>query len=354
MKDWDKSKFFTKGPDSKKWSEEIDTKVAEDKEGNPIMRTMSVVVDPELKEELLGDWKSTKKFEDAKWNKCQENKRSLITLIIGQLDEGTTNELELSPGYEIAVNDGDVVKIINNLQTICYGNYDGGLSYTPYKAAIAVRSLNNFQPANKYTDPHVFKEELKTKYQATLAMTGHFPNGTKFMEDALALNEEDDGSGKMICKPLTIKHYFKMPPHKQKSWEKQGDDLNIAMIFLNNSRNEQMKHDLRVAHSHGSKKCYPRNVETLARLQATQYRVRDNRNTQSGGGSSDGRTSRKGNKSTDDKENEDPTEEENGQNIAGVHPNASNPDKKDAEKDKDGKKDDDGNESDGTTEGACD
>lgn len=257
----------------------------------------------------------------------------------------------MSPGYEKALEDEDVLNIINNLRAICYGNYDGGLSYTPYKTAIAVKSLNNFQPANKYTDPHVFEEELKTKFQATLAMTGRFPNGMKFMEDALALNEEDDGTGKMVLKPLMIEHYFKMPAAEQRNWEKQGDDLNIAMIFLNNLRNENMKRDLRVAYSHGNKECYPRNVEALARLQATQYRIWDNRNTPNGGSSTGNGNNRRGNRSNDDKENEDPAEDTPGQNLAGVHPNTANTDKKDTAKNNEEKDNDDGNESDGTMGG---
>ena len=345
MKDWDESKRITR-PDSSQWTEMIETKVAETDAGKPIMRTIPVVVDPELKEELLDEWRSKKKSEDTKWDKYKENKNSLITLIMGQLDEGTSNELELSPGYKKAIEDGDILNIIRNLRAICYGNYDGGLSYTPYKAVVAVKSLNNYQPPNKYTDPHVFKEEIKTKYQATLAMTGRFPNGTKFMEDALALNEEDDGTGKMVPKPLTIENYFAMPASQQRKWEKLGDDLNIAMIFLNNSRNENMKRDLRVAYSHGNKECYPRNVEALARLQATQYRVRDNRTTPNGGGGN-GNT-RRSNRSNDDKENEDPAEETAGQHMAGAHPSTANPNKNNTTKTKDEQEDnDDGNESDG-------
>ena len=152
-------------------------------------------------------------------------------------------------------------------------------------------------------DPHTFKEELKTKYQGTLEMTSRFPNGTVFMEEGddggnsnhynvaddvenpghISMNKstcdnddicnncnaeedccisddsseddrnEDDnvhddcisecGSENMKSKPLTIEHYFKMPPEEKTYWEKKGDDLNIA-----------------------SKNCYPQNVEAFTRL----------------------------------------------------------------------------------------
>ena len=51
------------------------------------------------------------------------------------------------------------------------------------------------------------------------------------MEEALAMNEEDDGSGKMVPKPLTIEHYFAMTEEKRAYWEKKGDERNMAMIL---------------------------------------------------------------------------------------------------------------------------
>ena len=324
MKDWDKNKHFTKRPDASQWSETMEVKVAEDKNGKAILRTMAVVVDPELKEQLLGEWKTTKKYQDIRWNKCQEDKKKLITLIRGQLDEGTVNELEISPGYSKAVEDGDIVKIMSNLRTICFGDDDGGLSYKPYKAAIAVKSLCNFK-SPKQNDPHYFKDELRTKFQATLALANRFPNGTVYMEEALAMNEEDDGSGKMVPKPLTIEHYFAMTEEKRAYWEKKGDERNMAMIYINNCQNEDMKRDLRMAYSHGNKECYNLDVESLARLQSTQYRKQDTRTSPN---SNDNNSRRRRNgRSGDGKENVDPNNGWDEQPLAGAHPDAEGTDK---------------------------
>lgn len=127
----------------------------------------------------------------------------MITILRGQCDEGTKNELELSPGYDDAICDGDVVTIMKNLKAICLGNDDGGMSYKPYKATLAVKSLNNFTNP-KVTDPHYFKDELRTKFQATLSVTGRFLNGTAFMEECLRLNKAADGKDN----PLTLDNYF--------------------------------------------------------------------------------------------------------------------------------------------------
>ena len=44
--------------------------------------------------------------------------------------------------------------------------------------------MNNFTNA-KPNDPHGFKEELKIKYDAVLAVVGKFPNGTGPMLELL-------------------------------------------------------------------------------------------------------------------------------------------------------------------------
>ena len=49
---------------------------------------------------------------------------------------------------------------------------------------MAVKSLKIFSNA-KPNDPHGFKEELKIKYDAVLAVVGKFPNGTGPMMELL-------------------------------------------------------------------------------------------------------------------------------------------------------------------------
>ena len=62
---------------------------------------------------------------------------------------------------------------------------DGGLSYNSYKVIIAVKSLHNFINP-RVDDPHRFKEEVKVKYNATVAIVEKFPNRTAFLEQLLA------------------------------------------------------------------------------------------------------------------------------------------------------------------------
>ena len=49
---------------------------------------------------------------------------------------------------------------------------------------VAVKSLHNFS-SSKPNDAYAFKEELKIKFDAVLAIVGKFPNGTGVMEQLL-------------------------------------------------------------------------------------------------------------------------------------------------------------------------
>ena len=49
---------------------------------------------------------------------------------------------------------------------------------------MAVKSLNNFTNV-KPNDPHGFKEDLKIKYDAVLAVVGEFPNSSGPMMELL-------------------------------------------------------------------------------------------------------------------------------------------------------------------------
>ena len=109
------------------------------------------------------EYEHERKEKKKKWAKLQEQKRSMITVIHGQLDDDTLQELELSPGFIKAQKDGDIVQIMKNLHDICHGGDDGGLSHRLYKVVGQLKSLLNFTCPNP-SRPHEFKEELKIKF----------------------------------------------------------------------------------------------------------------------------------------------------------------------------------------------
>ena len=108
---------------------------------------------------------------------------------------------------------------------------------------MAIKSLNNFTNANP-SDPHGFKEELKIKYEAVLAVVGKFPNGTGPMLELL----------KAETPPRDWTYYCWLTVAAKVVWEKKGDDSIKAILLLMNSKNDAAKKDLRLSYSQGNKK----------------------------------------------------------------------------------------------------
>ena len=98
-----------------------------------------------------------------------------MTIIYGQCDDATRTKIALSTNYETICADAELINFLAILQTVCYRSDNRGLSFKPYKNVVVVNSLKNFSNA-KPNDPHGFKEELKIKYDAVLAVVGEFPN----------------------------------------------------------------------------------------------------------------------------------------------------------------------------------
>ena len=121
-----------------------------------------------------------------------------------------------------------------------------------------VKSLNNFSNA-KSNDPHGFNEELKIKYDAVLAVVGKFPNCTGPWLELLAVE----------VPPLDWAAYCVMDVAVQETWEVKGDASTKAMLLLMNSKNDNVKKDLRLLYSQGIKSAYLVTAEAMARYLST-------------------------------------------------------------------------------------
>ena len=110
--------------------------------------------------------------------------------------------------------------------------------------------MNNFSNA-KPNNPHGFKDELKIKFDAVLAIVGKFQNGTGPMLELL----------KVEVPALDLAAYCAMDVADQETWEERGDASTKAMLLLMNSKNDNTKKDLCLLYSHGNKSAYPVSAE---------------------------------------------------------------------------------------------
>ena len=88
---------------------------------------------------------------------------------------------------------------------------------------MVVKALNNFSNA-KPNDPHGFKEDLKIKNNAVLAIIGKLPNGIGPMLELL----------KPEAPTLNWDDYCALMATERLVWEERGDASTKAMLLLMN------------------------------------------------------------------------------------------------------------------------
>ena len=102
----------------------------------------------------MGKYKQNVWEKEKQWHRCQEHKKLLITTIWGQLDDDTQAEMELLANYQTHWDDGNIIEFLKSLCNIANESDDGGLSYHPFKAVAAIKSLSLFS-SQDVTNAHI-------------------------------------------------------------------------------------------------------------------------------------------------------------------------------------------------------
>ena len=272
----------------------------------PVLGQKWVITDETEQKIVMGKYERAVRELEKKWHRCKDDKKLVMDMMWGQLDDDTQAQMELVPSYAKVRKDGDIVAFLKLLRDICNGSDDGGLSYHPFKVVAAIKALCNYTNSD-VSNPHLYKKELKTKYYATKAICGDFPLGTKILLHVL----QTPALGGNLRNTLSVYHGW--TPDVQANWIRRYDDLALAMLFLNNSKNEDAKKELRRSFANGNKSAYQDTLEKMARLLSSQYPMtkgQNKKNTPNDGGKS----KRKGGGNDANRD-----EENSGTPLAGAH-----------------------------------
>ena len=271
----------------------------------PVLGQKWVITDETEQKIVMGKYERAVRELEKKWHRCQDDKKLVMDMIWGQLDDDTQAQMELVASYAKVRKDGDIVAFLKLLRDICNGSDDGGLSYHPFKVIAAMKGLCNYTNSD-VSNPHLFKKELKTKYYATKAICGDFPFGTKILLHVLQTPALGGNPAN------TLARYHGWLPDIQANWTRKYDDLVLAMLFLNNSKNDDAKKELRRSFANGNKSAYQVTLEKMARLLSSQYPMTkgQKKNTPNDGGKSKRKGG--GNDANQDEEN-------SGTPLAGAH-----------------------------------
>ena len=149
------------------------------------MMERTQVFDTNLQKEWISEYERDSKNKSQEYAKFLAEKKALITILFGQCDEATKTKIALGATYAVYGQTGRLVEFLKRHRTDCFGSDYGGLPYMPYKQVVAVKLMNNYNN-NEPNDPHGFKEQVKTKYEANKGIAGKFPNGTAALMELLS------------------------------------------------------------------------------------------------------------------------------------------------------------------------
>ena len=140
--------------------------------------------------------------------------------------------MDTIPKYKEVKKNRDLIGIFKILWSICYANKDSGTTFKPFKN-IKLREKHLFHTMNKNKSAYMYKEEIKTNFETSLSIAGHFPFGTCSFEHLLS------ESG------LNWKDYLRMNKDDQDKWEKKANELDKNMVFVFGCKNNEMHKDLK-------------------------------------------------------------------------------------------------------------
>ena len=228
-----------------------------DVQGKPVSEWIEIVTDSAThrgKEEQR-KWNSKAKQEE--YRKFESDKKICLSTAELQWCTGTIDTMETMPEYTTIKKNRDLIESLKLLQSICFANKDGGNTFRPYKN-IKIRERHLSHKMNDRT-ACTYKEDVKTNFESSLAIAGHFPFGTCSLE--LILGKENK----------TWKHYLRMSEKDQVRLEKEANELDKSMMFILGCKNNGMRNDLKCMSLYGTKK-YPRTVESACNVYHNQYK----------------------------------------------------------------------------------
>ena len=103
-----------------------------------------------------------------------------------------------------------------------------------------------------------YKEDIKTNFESSLSMAGHFPFGTCSLEYILSQDNK------------TWKHYLQMNKEDQVKLEKEANKLVKSMMFVFGCKNNGMHDNLKRMSLYENER-YPQTIEAACNIYQNQY-----------------------------------------------------------------------------------
>ena len=120
-------------------------------------------------------WEQKAKSQRDEYNAAKKGQQDMITVILGQCDEPTREQVRAAKGFAAILNEGRILDFLRILRAVCYDTSASGALFQPMHSIDQLMRLLRFD--NRGNNMYDFVDAVKNHYAAAKAAGWKFPMG---------------------------------------------------------------------------------------------------------------------------------------------------------------------------------
>ena len=211
-------------------------------------------------------WEQKAKSQRDEYNAAKKGQQDMITVILGQCDEPTREQVRAAEGFAAILNEGRILDFLRILRAVCYDTSASGALFQPMHSIDQLKRLLRFD--NRGNNMYDFVDAVKNHYAAAKAAGWKFPMGTASLIHLLKIDNPDAATNQALWDI-----YIAMEAENKAAIELRAENHDIAVLALHNSCMPQAIHEYAASYMQGNRQAYPTTAEAVARNLTNNYKV---------------------------------------------------------------------------------
>ena len=211
-------------------------------------------------------WEQKAKSQRDEFNAAKKGQQDMITVILGQCDEPTREQVRAAEGFAAILNEGRILDFLRILRAVCYDTSASGALFQPMHSIDQLKRLLRFD--NQGNNMYDFVDAVKNHYAAAKAAGWKFPMGTASLMHLLKTDNPNAANNQALWDI-----YIAMEAENKTAIELWAENHDIAVLALHNSCMPQAIHEYAVSYMQGNWNAYPTTAEAVARNLTNNYKV---------------------------------------------------------------------------------
>ena len=211
-------------------------------------------------------WEQKAKSQRDEFNAAKKGQQDMMTVILGQCDEPTREQVRAAEGFADILNEGRILDFLRVLRAVCYDTSASGALFQPMHSIDQLLRLLWFD--NQGNNMYDFVDAVKNLYAAAKAAGWKFPMGTASLMHLLKIDNPDAENNQALWDI-----YIAMEAENKTAIELRAENHDIAVLALHNSCMPQAIHEYAASYMQGNRQAYPTTAEAVARNLTNNYKV---------------------------------------------------------------------------------